>query len=300
MANIRKIDLNLLLAFDALYELNNVSRAADRLNLTQPTVSGMLNRLREVFKDPLFVRTQHGVLPTPRADELAEHIKTALSNIEYLLEPRDFNPQKSELFFSISANDYMQQVLLVPFIAALQKQAPNIKVAVLPASPKSMSRELALSSVDLAITIPEFTDDSLRSSLLYSERYVCVARENHPLSGTRLSLKEFCSYDHCVVSPSGGSFSGPADIALKKIGRSRRVRVSTPSFQLLLDVVRNGDFLALVPELLVKEKMQGLKLFECPMSVPNFDVIACWHSRLDADLAHRWLRGLLKSTVQTI
>ena len=300
MANIRKVDINLLVAFDALYDLKHVSRAAERLSLTQPTVSGMLNRLRDIFNDPLFVRTQHGVLPTPMADGLAEDIKTVIAQIENLLKPSDFDPLGSELSVSISANDYLQQALLVPFISALQQKAPGMSVAVLPASPKGLSRELALSSVDVAITIPEFADENLRSALLYTERYVCIARENHPLSRARLSLKQFCSFDHCIVSPTGGSFSGPTDKALETLGYSRRVAVSTPSFHVLLDVVRNGDFLALIPELLVKEQMTGLKLFQCPVVIPDFDVIACWHPRLDADHAHRWIRKLLVSTAQTL
>ena len=300
MANIRKVDINLLVAFDALYDLKHVSRAAERLSLTQPTVSGMLNRLRDIFNDPLFVRTQYGVLPTPKADSLSEDVKTALAHIENLLKPGDFDPQASELSVSISANDYMKQALLVPFISALQKKAPNMSVAVLPASPKGMSRELALSSVDVAITIPEFTDENLRSTLLYTERYVCIARKNHPLSGSKLSLKQFCSFGHCIVSPTGGSFSGPTDKALEKLGYSRRVAVSTPSFHVLLDVVRNSDFLALIPELLVKDKLEELKLFQNPVVIPDFDVIACWHPRLDADHAHRWIRKLLITTAQTL
>ncbi|MFA9476654.1 MAG: LysR family transcriptional regulator, partial [Filomicrobium sp.] len=133
MINIRNIDLNLLVAFDALYDVRNVTRAAERLSLTQPTVSGMLNRLRHLFGDPLFVRTQHGVLPTPRADALAEPVKILLANAEALVAPSVFDPRSIEMTVSISVNDYMQYALIVPFINRLRKQAPGIRLSVMPA-----------------------------------------------------------------------------------------------------------------------------------------------------------------------
>jgi DNA-binding transcriptional LysR family regulator len=112
MTDIRNVDLNLLVAFDALYDARNVTRAADRLALTQPTVSGMLARLRDLFSDPLFVRTQHGVIPTPIADDLAEPIKALLTEIEVLITPVEFDPASATMTISISANDYMQHSLI--------------------------------------------------------------------------------------------------------------------------------------------------------------------------------------------
>ncbi len=298
MINIRNIDLNLLVAFDALYDARNVTRAAERLALTQPTVSGMLSRLRDLFGDPLFVRTQHGVLPTPRADALSEPIKALLANVEALVRPDDFDPSSAEMTISISANDYMQQSLIVPFIKRLRKQAPGIRLAVKPAYIADLAEKLARGAIDLALTIPEFADASLPRSLLYTESYVCVARRDHPLKGKKLSLKAFCIFDHVMVSPTRGSFSGPTDEALAELGVSRRVLVSLPSFHVLLETIRTDDFLALVPERLLYDKMAGLRVFEQPLSVPDFDVIACWHRRLDADPAQGWIRALLESVAR--
>ena len=300
MFNIRKIDLNLLVAFDALYDARNVTRAAERLALTQPTVSGMLNRLRDLFADPLFVRTQHGVLPTPRADALCEPVKALLANVEALVTPDEFDPGSAEMKISISANDYMQHALIVPFIESLRKQAPGIRLAIMPAYIAGLSEKLARGAVDLAVTIPEFADTGLPRSLLYTERYVCVARQDHPLKARKLSLKDFCRYDHVLVSPTGGSFSGPTDDALAEFGVSRRVSVSLPSFHVMLETIRTDDFLALVPERILYGEMTGLKLFEPPVLVPDFDVIACWHSRVDADPAQRWIRGLLENVAAEI
>lgn len=298
MINIRNIDLNLLVAFDTLYDTRNVTRAADRLALTQPTVSGMLTRLRKLFGDPLFVRTQHGVIPTSRADDLAEPIKTMLTDIEALITPIDFDPASAEITFSISANDYMQHSLIVPLIRSLRKAAPGIRLAILPADISGLLDKMARGSIDLAVTIPEFTDPNLPRSLLYTERYVCAARKGHPLTDKKLSLGDFCRFDHLIVSPTGGSFEGPADQALAELGAKRRVSVSLPSFHVLLETLRTDDFFALVPERLLFGKMAGLRLFESPITVPDFDVIATWHRRVDRNPAHRWLRSRLAAVAE--
>lgn len=293
MTDIRNIDLNLLVAFDALYDSRNVSRAADRLALTQPTVSGMLTRLRDLFGDPLFVRTQHGVLPTPRADALSEPVKGLLASAEALVMPADFDPRSAEMTLSISANDYLQYSLIVPLIRDLRRSAPRIRLAVLPAELAGLADQMARGVIDLAVTIPEFTDAKLPRRLLYTERYVCAARKGHPLTVKKLSLKDFCRFDHVIVSPTGGSFEGPADQALAELGASRRVSVSLPSFHVLMETIRTGDFLALVPERLLYGKMAGLKLFSPPITLPDFDVIATWHQRVDKNPAHHWLRSRL-------
>ncbi len=298
MYNIRNIDLNLLVAFNALYDARNVTRAAERLALTQPTVSGMLTRLRDLFGDPLFVRTQHGVLPTPRADDLSEPIKALLSDVEALVTPTEFDPASAAMTVSISANDYMQHSLIVPLIRSLRKKAPGIRLALLPAYIAGLADKLARGTIDLAVTIPEFAGPDLPRSLLYTERYVCVARKGHPLNGKKLSLEDYCRFDHVIVSPTGGSFEGPADQALADLGASRRVSVSLPSFHVLLETIRTDDFLALVPERLLYGKTAGLKLFEPPITVPDFDVIASWHHRVDKDPAQRWLRALLTSVAE--
>jgi DNA-binding transcriptional LysR family regulator len=300
MSNIRKFDLNLLVAFNALYETRNVTRAAERLSLTQPTVSGMLGRLRDLFGDPLFVRTQRGVIPTPRADALAVPVKTLLENAEALVAPDRFDPTTVEMTLSISANDYMQHALVVPLINRLRKQAPGIRVAAMPAYIAGLAEKLAHGTLDLAVTIPEFASPDLSRRLLFTERYVCVARKDHPLTGGTLTLDTFCRFHHVIVSPTGGSFSGPTDDALAALGMHRRVSVSVPSLHVMLETIRTNDFLALVPERLLRGNMTGLEVFEPPVLVPDFDVIACWHRRVEANPAQRWIRATLASVAKGV
>jgi len=298
MSNIRKIDLNLLVAFDALFDELSVSRAAERLALTQPTVSGMLNRLRHLFGDPLFVRTQRGILPTPRAESLAAPVKSLLDDAKTLVAPEIFDPTTAEMTFSISVNDYMQYALVIPFIEALRRQAPKVRVAILPPINAGLTVKLMRGEVDLAITIPEFSDPNLPSRLLYRERYVGIVRKQHALKRSRPSLQDLCRHDHLLVSPTGGGFTSETDTALSKHGLKRNVAVSLPSFHVLLDAVRTINFVALVPERLLGDRRRDFRVFELPISIPGFDVIACWHPRASRHPAHRWLRELLTTVAK--
>lgn len=291
--DIRKIDLNLLVALKVLLEERNVSRAAERLALTQPTVSGMLARLRILFDDPLFVRTQHGVVPTPRAEGLAPALEQLLKDAIDLVAPEEFDPKTVQLDFRISANDYMQSTIVVPFIRRLRREAPMVRLAVRNLEVAKLGTMLASGELDLAITIPEFVDPGLRTQLLYREEYVCAVRGAHPIRSTKVSMKRFLSYDHVLVSPSDGRFSGPADDALALRNVKRRVALSVPSFLILLEILQTDDLVALVPRRLLKGREHSLRLIQPPMEVRGFDVVTAWHSRSQEDGTHRWLRDNL-------
>ena len=297
MLDIRRIDLNLLIVLDALLDERSVTRAAARLGYTQPTISGMLARLRDLFGDPLFVRTQRGILPTPRAEALASPLKQFLAEGRRLVTPDVFDPATAELTFAISTNDYMQHAVLVPFIEVLRREAAKIRLAIKPLIIAGLVDALARGDADLAVTIPEFAMSNLPSRLLYRERYVAAVRPEHPLAKNRsISLQSFCSYDHVLVSPTGGSFEGPTDEALARSRRRRTVRYSVPSFLLVPELLQIDDLIALVPSRLLRGYGERLTLLRSPINVPGFDVIAVWHPRVDNDVAHRWLRMRLSQT----
>jgi DNA-binding transcriptional LysR family regulator len=151
MLDIRKVDLNLLAVLDALLDELNVTRAAARLGYTQPTVSGMLARLRDVFGDPLFVRAQRGLLPTPRAKALAVPLKQLLADSRNLVAACTFDPATATVTFAISINDYMQQTLLVPFLKVLRREARHIRLAITPPIIDGLGDALARGQIDLAI-----------------------------------------------------------------------------------------------------------------------------------------------------
>jgi DNA-binding transcriptional LysR family regulator len=300
MDNIRKIDLNLLVALDALLDERNVTRAAARLGYTQPTISGMLTRLRDLFGDPLFIRAQRGMLPTPRAQALAAPLKQVLADSRRLVAREAFDPARAEMTFAISSNDYMQHALLVPFVKVLRREASRVRMAVVPAIIEGVGEALARGQIDLAITIPEFAMSDLPSRLLYRERYVVAVRPQHPLARRgAMTIESFCSYDHILVSPTGGSFDGPTDRALARLRRQRIVRYSVPSFLLMLELLLTDDLIALAPSRLLRGYNKRLSVLRPPVDVPGFDVIAVWHPRVDKDVAHRWLRSRLAEVAKS-
>ena len=299
MSDIRRVDLNLLVVLDALLDQRSVTRAAATLGYTQPTISGMLTRLRDLFGDPLFVRTQRGMLPTPRAQALALPLKQLLADSRRLVAREAFDPSCAELTFVISSNDYMQHVLLAPFVKVLRNEARGIRLAISPPIIEGVGDALARGQIDLAVTIPEFAMSDLPSRLLYRERYVVAVRPQHPLARRRaMSVESFCDYDHVLVSPTGGSFEGPTDHALARLRRRRTVRYSVPSFLLLPELLLSDDLVAVVPSRLLRATERKFVVLKPPVEVPGFDVIAVWHPRTDKDMPHRWLRDRLRETAK--
>lgn len=295
--DIRKLDLNLLRALDALLDERSVTRAADRLALTQPAVTGMLNRLRESFDDPLFVRAQRGIVPTPRAEQLAVPIKQLLADVECMLQPQAFDPLTANMTVKLASTDYALRAIVVPFLSVLRQRAPNIRVSVLPIDDQGLQLQLDRGDIDLALVTTEATASGLRAKLLFDESYVCVMRSDHPdAANDTLSLDRFCALDHVLVSPSGGGFLGVTDEALKKVGRSRRVTVSVTSFLVLPEILMVSDLIAVVPRRLAV-RHDGLTLVEPPVEIPGFSKMLAWHERTHRDACYQWIRSLMVDTV---
>ncbi|MBI5333960.1 MAG: LysR family transcriptional regulator [Burkholderiales bacterium] len=290
---IRLPDLGLLQAFDVLMQERSVTRAAARLALTQPTVSGMLARLREAFGDPLFVRTPRGIAPTPRAESLAEPVRRILADVDRLLAPAVFEPAAAGFTLSLAATDYALRAVVQPFISALRPLAPGIRVAVRPIDEATLAQRMEHGELDLALLTPHGAPPDLHSRRLFDERYVCAMRRGHPAAAQgALSLEAFCALDHGVVSLQGGGFVGATDEALARLGRQRRVVVSVPSFLMLLELIHTSDLVALLPQRLLARDA-GLHVTEPPLQVPGFTKILAWHARTHDDPGHRWLRELL-------
>ncbi|MCJ2371838.1 LysR family transcriptional regulator [Pseudomonas sp. RGM 3321] len=298
--DIRALDLNLLKALDALLDERSVTRAANRLSLTQPAVSGMLNRLRESFDDPLFVRAQRGIVPTLRAEQLAMPVKQLLANIEGMLQPQNFDPLTASMTIRIASTDYALRAAAVPFLSALRVQAPNIRVSVQPVDHQKLQNQLDLGEIDLALVTPEAVTPGLHAIALFDESYVCVMRSEHPdAMNSELSLDQFCALDHVLVSPAGGGFHGVTDEALEKLGRSRRVTVSVASFLVLPEILMCSDLIAVVPRRLAVHQV-GLRSLEPPVEIPGFRKTLVWHERTHSDAGHRWVRSLMVETIRAL
>lgn len=296
-SDIRNLDLNLLKTLDALLDERSVTRAATRLSLTQPAVSGMLTRLREAFNDPLFIRAPHGMVPTLRAQALASPVKQLLTDAEALLQPAVFEPLNADFTWTIAATDYALKAVIVPFIAALKPLAPGIRVRIIPESPATLFAQTERGEVDIALLTPHSTPPDLHSRALYQEEYVCLMRADHPQAAAPLTLDLFCELEHVLVSWQGDSFRGVTDDALATLGRSRRVGLSVSSFLVLPEVLAVSDMIAVVPRRLAK-MASGMKISPPPLPVPGFTKSMAWHERSHRDPAQQWLRELLHQTAQ--
>lgn len=295
VSNIRNIDLNLLTVFDALFDERSVTRAAARLALTQPTVSGMLQRLRHTFSDQLFVRSSHGILATPRAEAMAGPIKELLATAQSLITAAAFEPASAEGTIKLCASDYVQHAVVAPLIGKLRRRAPKLRVLVAPRQELGLTDRLARGEIDLYLSTREVSDPDLPSLLLYRDRYICIGRKHHPFKGRRLSIKQLCAFNHLLVHPTGRSLSGPIDNALAGLGHHRRVAVAIPSFHILFELLNTDDFVAFVPERLLRGRRLDVRTFETSLRVPPIEIVASWHPRVSGDARHQWLRKMLVS-----
>lgn len=286
----KHFDLNLLKTLEALIDTGSVTKAAGRLGLSQPAVSGMLVRLREAFADPLFVRAPRGLVPTPRTLELADDLRRLLAEIGALAMPSAFDFAHSQRTFRVAATDYAQAVVVVALLKSIRNSAPGIRLAVRPVGPH-FADQLANDELDLALVTPTMAPDTLRSRKLFDEDYVCVLRQDHP-NADRLDLRALCELDHAIMSHDGSQFSGATDVALAKLGQMRRVVAALPSFLVLVELVRVSDVVCFVPRRLACG-IPGIVATEPPLAIDGFQKIAVWHERAHHDPASRWLREQL-------
>lgn len=288
------LDLNLLTALEALLAERNVTRAARRLNLSQSALSAQLARLRVLLGDPLLLPAQRGMIPTQRALDLQEPLHRALEQVRVVVAVGTaFDPAVSALTVSIAATDYIQYAVLMPLVAALTREAPGMRLAFRVLDAAALPSQMERGEVDMALMTPDTVPDHLRLRPLFDERYVAVVRHGHPGVGAVLDLDSFCSLGHILVSPDGGGFSGATDVALAAHGRARRVAVFAASFLIVPEMVERSDLIAVVPERLVRDRGDRLRVLEPPLPVPGFAIALAWHDRSNAHPAQRWLRTRL-------
>jgi DNA-binding transcriptional LysR family regulator len=294
--DIKRMDFNLLVTLDALLAERSVSRAAQRLNLSQPALSAQLARLREMLGDPLFVPSHRGMTPTPLALGLQAPLAAALAQLrDVVTSARAFDPVRDEFTVHVACSDYVQSALLLDFTLALRRQggAPGLRIALRPADAARLEAQMEKGEVDLAVLTPEGIGESLRSRPLFEERYVFIARRGHPALRRPLDTQRFCELEHVMVSPRGGSFTTPVDEVLDAQGLRRRVVVSASTFHSVLDLVERSDLVALVPARLVEGRPNRLRVLEPPLPVPGFAIHMAWHNRNHGDAAQRWVRERL-------
>jgi DNA-binding transcriptional LysR family regulator len=297
MNNLRRLDLNLLVTLDVLLSEHNVTRAAERLNFSQPSVSVHLAKLRDIFGDPLLLPGPRGMMPTPRADELREPLREALQALEQAVAPATpFDPAQATHTWRVSASDYGESTIVLPALPGLRSAAPGTRLAVVELAPSRIARQAEQGEIDLAFHTSEDAPHGMRRRALFTERYVLVGRAGHPRLKRKPTVEQFCRLEHVVVSPDGGGFRGITDEALAWLGLSRRVVLSVPHFLFVRSVLATTDLVAMLPSRLVRDT-SGLQLVEPPVDVAGYEMSMLWHERSHRDPAHQWLREHIANSV---
>ena len=294
-----RYDLNLLPIFVALVEERSVTRAAERVGMTQPALSNSLARLRSMFNDQLFIRERYGIQPTSVALELAPVVVEALSRLdEAVLGQQNFDPAEAKRVMTIAPNGYVELVLAPSIVAKLQQVAPGITLRLTPYGNDLV--ETGIVSGTTALVLGRIVDppDNLVVQHLMDEGFACVVRADHPDIDDGITRDQFERSKHVNVVPPGhmraGLFQALAQQQLK-----REVAISVTNFFAVAEMVAVTDYIATLPTLVCQRLRHDtrLKILPVPADLGTFPVEVAWHVRYRHDPAHRWLRGLIEKVV---
>ena len=293
-------DFNLLVTLDVLLAEGNVTRAAQRLQLSASAMSRALARLRETTGDPLLVRAGRGLVPTPRALELRERVRQLVQDGEAVLRPAEkLNLKRIERIFTLRTSEGFVENFGPDLIARVGEEAPGVRLRFVQ-KPNKDSAPLRDGTVDLETGVVEKTTaPELRVQILFRDRYIGVVRKGHPLSKGKITPSRYAAGRHICVSREGLD-RGPIDEALNPLGLEREIVTIVGGFSTALGLARASDLIASVPERHTGNLRAGMHSFPLPVSMPEFTVSLLWHPRLDADQAHRWLRGHVRDICAAI
>ncbi|WP_395061647.1 LysR family transcriptional regulator [Paraburkholderia silvatlantica] len=298
------IDLNLLAAFDALMSERNVTRAATQVGVSQPAMSAALSRLRTLLGDPLFLRSADGLLPTPRARELAVPVSQALRQIEAtLVKKPEFVPGEAVLTFNLGLSDYPAFVLLPALLEALGEQAPGIAINVHAFNDRDHAVDLLDAGViDAAIgVLPTHPESRILTRPILRDEFVTIVASHHPAARRGMNMKTYLSLPHALVSPEGQRH-GLVDQALAQQGKQRTLALTLPQMFAVPAVVARTGMTATVMKRIALNSPAGhkLALFPPPMPLPEMVFHIIWHRRSEGNLAQQWLRALIESVAHAL
>lgn len=297
----KRVDLNLLSVFDAIYKARNLSTAGESLGLSQPAMSHALARLRWMIKDPLFVKAARGLQPTAFADEIAPTVIQSLDALRGTLGKASFAPSSATRVFRIAMTDIGEQILLPRLCKHLSALAPGISIEACQPLRRDLGEAMVRGDVDLAYvgTIMQL-GASFRSELIYRSSYVCVVRTGHPTIRDRLTLKQYRESLHVIAYSTTNSTAEVVERALLSRDVRAKIAARLPHTLAIPAIVANTDFVATVQEGLAKSFQQSLNLriFPPPIKLPQFDIKLYWHERSDLDPANIWLRATCASVLK--
>jgi LysR family nod box-dependent transcriptional activator len=289
-----RMDLNLLVALDALLTERNVTRAGERISLSQPAMSGALARLREMFRDELLVRVGRHLELTPLAQELAAPVRGILEQIELTIEGRrGFDPGSEKRSFVIAASDYAVLLLGRPLLARLHREAPGISVRFVQL-PEHLFENLALGEIDFLV-VPAETRPNYPGRLLFTDRWVCAVWSGNHLVGDRLTRKQFIALPHLAYRFGRRLLFSTADRYVSSLGLPIKIAATTESFVAAPFMLEGTDMVTLTHRRLARrlEEAANIRYFPPPFRIPDIHESIFWNPRNTASPAHVWLRTLL-------
>lgn len=297
-----RYDLNLMPVFLALMDERNVTRAAERLGITQPALSNALNRLRDTLRDPLFIRERYGMRPTQLAEEMAPVVRTALAQFdELILGQQQFDPAEASRLFTLAPNSYAEFVLMPEVVARLRARADGIKLRLIPFG--SDLAETGAVSGSTEMVIGRITDppDNIVVQHLMDDGLACVVRAGHPEIGDSISKEQYERLKHVNVLPPGRLRAGLFQ-ALEQRGLRREVAVSVTHFLAVPEMIAATDYCTTLPSQICRRLARDprLKILPAPADLGTFPVEIAWHVRYRHDPAHRWLRSLISEVAKEI
>lgn len=288
---LENIDLNLFKVFDALYRERSVTKAAIVLNLTQPAISNILNRLRKTFDDPLFVRSPEGMAPTPVADSMVGDIREALTLLRRSVGVNArFSPQTSEKIFHLGMNDLAEALLLPGLRQLIKASAPKISITSYYVTRETAVEDLKAGTLDLLVDAPYLNSRDLNHQFLASLPYVVAMRPDHPLRERQLSVEDYLAAEHLHVS-SRRRGSGQMDVALHKLGYRRRVMMRIQNYLVAARITAETDLLWTTPGVLVDSLPLSVRAL--PFAVEPMEWNLYWHRNADSDPATVWMREII-------
>jgi DNA-binding transcriptional LysR family regulator len=283
-------DLNLLIVFDAVIEERNVTRAGDKIGLSQSAVSHALSRLRHMLKDELFIRTPDGMVPTPRAEQLAVPLRRALSDMQLALEPETFVPEEASRRFVVALNNYAAVVLAPSIVRAVASTAPRIRLDLRPSGARDISALLDRGELDLAIGTFGEVGERFARAALFEDSFIVAMRHDLPAGRRELTADALAELAHLEVSSSGED-SSFVDQWLGRRGLARNTVLRAPLLSAAA-ILSGSDMVAVLSRRLADTfaHSHALSIGELPFTSPILQIGMLWHRRFDDQPAHRWLR----------
>lgn len=293
-------DLNLLIVFDAVMQERSVTRAGSHIGLSQPAMSHALNRLRYMLKDELFVRAPEGMVPTPRAEMLAQPLRNALSEMQLALEPAAFDPAASDRRFTVAVNNYAAVVLAPPLVAAVSAAAPAVRLDLRPSGTLDIVERMDRGDLELALGGIDSPGERFATAPLLEDPFVMVMRRGHPASRRKLSAAAFAALPHLEISSSRED-TGFIDRWLAERGFARRIALRAPYLS-AAPILVQSDLVATLSHRIAQEFVRNhpLQLRQPPYDSPSVRTAMLWHRRLDRHPAHRWLRDVILSVTRSL